>query len=186
MERRADVAEGNEDKELFRKAVADAVPLERRPVPPRGPRPKPHARMREADERRALAETLDDPRHPDEFGAEPDLAYAAPGVQRRILLRLRRGRIPVRAVLDLHGMTLPMARREFARFLAEADERGFDCVRIVHGKGYRSGPRGPVLKRAVARWLSRRREVLAYTSARPVDGGTGAVHVLLRSGSGRN
>ncbi|MGH9439672.1 MAG: Smr/MutS family protein, partial [Terriglobia bacterium] len=75
---------------------------------------------------------------------------------------------------------------EFARFLAEARERNLGCVRIVHGKGYRSGPRGPVLKRAVARWLSRREEILAYTSARPVDGGTGAVYVLLRKQPSRN
>ncbi|MGH8225942.1 MAG: Smr/MutS family protein [Gammaproteobacteria bacterium] len=176
------MADKDENEALFRKAVSDAVPLAQRPKAPRGPRPKPRARMREADEHSALAETLDDPRHPDEFGAEPDLAYAAPGVQRRVLVRLRRGQIPVRAVLDLHGMTLPMARREFALFLADALAREFVCVRIIHGKGYRSGPRGPVLKRAVARWLAHRREVLAYTSARPVDGGTGAVYVLLRRG----
>jgi len=52
-------------------------------------------------------------------------------------------------------------------------------VRIVHGKGLRSGHRGPVLKAAVSAVLRRTGAVLAYVSARPVDGGTGAVYVLL-------
>jgi DNA-nicking Smr family endonuclease len=54
-------------------------------------------------------------------------------------------------------------------------------VRIIHGKGYRSGARGPVLKTAVDSWLRRHTDVMAFTSARPIDGGTGAVYVLLRA-----
>jgi DNA-nicking Smr family endonuclease len=54
-------------------------------------------------------------------------------------------------------------------------------VRIIHGKGLRSGPSGPVIKRRIGRWLRRRNEVLAYCSARPVDGGTGAIYLLLGS-----
>ncbi len=176
----------DEDRELFHEATRNVQPLPRRATPPRRPRPKPRASQREADERRALEESRDDPRHPDEYASEPDLAWVAPGVQKRITRRLRGGRIPVEASLDLHGMTLAIARKEFACFLAEARDRDLTCVRIVHGKGYRSGRRGPVLKRAVARWLSRRQEVLAYTSARPVDGGTGAVYVLLRKQSSRS
>ena len=52
-------------------------------------------------------------------------------------------------------------------------------VRIVHGKGLGSGPRGPVLKGAVNVWLRNSAAVLAFSSARPVDGGTGALYVLL-------
>jgi DNA-nicking Smr family endonuclease len=170
----------DKDKGLFRKAVRDVVPLASRRVAVRTPQPAPRPRQREADERQALEESRDDPRHPDEYASEPALSYVAPGVQKRLARRLRRGLIPVEAVLDLHGMTRATAQAGFARFLAEARARDMRCVRIIHGKGYRSGPGGPVLKRAVAHWLSNRREVLAYTSARPVDGGTGAVYVLLR------
>ena len=53
------------------------------------------------------------------------------------------------------------------------------CVRIVHGKGLRSGHRGPVLKGVVSALLRNTGAVLAYVSARPVDGGTGALYVLL-------
>jgi DNA-nicking Smr family endonuclease len=52
-------------------------------------------------------------------------------------------------------------------------------VRIIHGKGKGSGPRGPVLKTAVNMILRKTEPVLAFTSARRVDGGTGAINVLL-------
>lgn len=168
------------DSRLFRKAVTGTVPLERRRAPPERPRPKPEARFRRAADAEALAESRTDLRNPDEFGAEPLLSYVASGVQQRVLRRLRRGQIAVQAVLDLHGSTQAAARRELGVFLDDAVVRGLVCVRVIHGKGYRSGPGGPVLKRAVARWLARRREVLAFASARPVDGGSGAVYVLLR------
>lgn len=174
------MTDDEDDKRLFRKAMRGVIPLSPRRHAARKTPPGPKARQREADERRALEESRDDPRHPDEYASEPALSYVAAGVQKRIAKRLRRGSIPVEAVLDLHGMTVAVARAEFARFLADAQARDMRCVRIIHGKGYRSGPGGPVLKRAVARWLGNRREVLAYTSARPVDGGTGAVYVLLR------
>ena len=53
-------------------------------------------------------------------------------------------------------------------------------MRIIHGKGYRSGARGPVLKTAVNHWLRLHLDVLAFVSARAIDGGTGALYVLLR------
>ncbi|MEO5625059.1 MAG: Smr/MutS family protein, partial [Dokdonella sp.] len=54
------------------------------------------------------------------------------------------------------------------------------CVRIVHGKGLRSKAAGPVLKQLTDSMLRRRADVLAFTSARPAQGGTGAVIVLLQ------
>jgi DNA-nicking Smr family endonuclease len=45
--------------------------------------------------------------------------------------------------------------------------------------------RRPVLKGKVNHWLQQRDEVLAFCSARPVDGGTGAVYVLLKRAPGK-
>ena len=61
------------------------------------------------------------------------------------------------------------------------------CVRVIHGKGLRSGPAGPVLKHAVSDWLARIDSVAAFATARPEDGGTGALYVLLKlpAGPGR-
>ncbi|RUM89358.1 MAG: DNA mismatch repair protein MutS [Thermodesulfatator sp.] len=105
----------------------------------------------------------------------------APGVTRELLRRLREGRIAWSRVLDLHGLTVAEAEVVFHRFLRECLFRGDRCVLIIHGRGL-SSPRGPVLKEKVRFWLERgplRRHVLAYTTARPCDGGPGATYVLL-------
>ena len=64
-------------------------------------------------------------------------------------------------------------------FMQECRQFGYRHVIIIHGKGYRSQGR-PVIKPMVNRWLRQDDEVLAFCSARPKDGGTGAVYVLLR------
>jgi DNA-nicking Smr family endonuclease len=74
---------------------------------------------------------------------------------------------------------VPEAKEALRTFLAQALARHIRCVRIIHGKGLRSGHRGPVLKGAVSSVLRRVGPVLAYVSARQVDGGTGALYVLL-------
>ncbi|HUY84209.1 MAG TPA: Smr/MutS family protein [Steroidobacteraceae bacterium] len=109
------------------------------------------------------------------------LAFRRPGVRDAEMRRLRRGSAPIEDDLDLHGLTQAQAHRLLADFLEESRDRGLRRVRIIHGKGMRSGARGAVLKAAVDEWLRRRHDVLAFTSARPRDGGGGAVYVLLRA-----
>jgi DNA-nicking Smr family endonuclease len=108
--------------------------------------------------------------------------FHRPQVQPAVLRRLRRGEYRVEREIDLHGLTATEARHALRTFLIEALERRVRCVRIIHGKGLRSGHRGPVLKSTVSGVLRRTGAVLAYVSARPVDGGTGAVYVLLSPG----
>lgn len=171
----------DEERRLFREAMAEVAPLDTDRRAPRGgaPRPAPRARQREADEavaREALASgALDD------VEADPgeEIFHARPGVLHRDLRRLRRGRYAMQAELDLHGHTRAAAADALRRFLLECRTRGFTGVRIIHGKGRRSDNDGPVLKPAVAGWLRRRDDVLAFCSARPVDGGSGALYVLL-------
>ena len=95
--------------------------------------------------------------------------------------RLRRGLIPVQAEIDLHGVTQQTAWDMLREFLSECRDRQQRCIRVIHGKGYRSGARGPVLKTAVNTWLRRNHDVVAFTSARAIDGGAGALYVLLRA-----
>ena len=52
-------------------------------------------------------------------------------------------------------------------------------MRIVHGKGLHGDSNAPVLKNLVDRLLRHRADVLAFHSAPPAQGGTGAVLVLL-------
>ncbi len=170
----------DEESRVFRKAVADTRPLPSRPLR-RGPKPKPRARFARAAEVEVLEASLTGLPDPDEPLLGEGLYYAKPGVQQAVLRKLRRGHFSVGAELDLHGLGSEDARQALAEFLQEVRSQRTRCVRIIHGKGYRSGPRGPILKQKLNGWLRQRNEVMAFCSARPVDGGTGAVYVLLNS-----
>ena len=168
------------DRELFRQAVGPVRPVRSDRVGQRPPPPAPRPRAREQDDRAVLDALLSDAGSPEDLETGEELLYARPGLQRSVMRKLRRGQYAVTAECDLHGHTVPEARQALARFLRDATVRGHRCVRIVHGKGHRSRQRMPVLKRKVGGWLRQRDEVLAYASARPGDGGTGALYVLLR------
>lgn len=168
-----------EERDLFRREAADAAPLsgsQRRRPEPATPSTRPLSR--EADEAAVIASLLD--QDPEDVETGEEFMFRRPGIQLATLRRLRRGQYRCDAELDLHGQFVNTARHALAVFLAEARELDHRCVRIIHGKGLRSGNRGPVLRQKVAGWLRQRNEVLAYCSARRVDGGTGAVYVLLK------
>ncbi len=172
-----------DELQLFRAAVAGARPLRQDRVHHATPKPHPTPQQLLRDERQALADSLSDhylPAHEVESGEE--LLYLRDGHAPDILRRLRRGHWVIQEQLDLHGMTVDEARSHVATFLARCRKRGMRCVRIIHGKGYGSPNREPVLKHRLRGWLMQRDEVIAYAQARPVDGGGGAVVVLLKAG----
>ncbi len=169
-----------DDSKLFRDAVGDARPIKREErVEEVKQRPKPKARFSRADEADALRESLEADIDDSEAGSGEMLRFHRPGVGKRTMRQLARGKFAVQDEIDLHGMTLNEARPRLADFIDYAARTGKRCVRVVHGKGRGSGERGPVLKPAVARWLRKTNVVLAFVSTRQVDGGTGAVYVLL-------
>lgn len=171
----------DEDIRTFRDAVKGTRPLKAAPkIRPHRPQPKPRAQFRRLGE----AEVLEDSLHLSpadlevEFGEE--LTYRRSGIQDAVMRRLRRGHYSVESELDLHGVTVPEAKQALRDFLSRVIARQSRCVRIIHGKGLGSGPRGPVLKKAVNVILRRTDAVVAFCTARPVDGGTGAIYVLLQ------
>lgn len=168
------------DDDLFRRAVADARPLALEPrVLPKRQLPAPKARFRREEERDVLRDSVEADYDPREIASEDNLRFHRQAVGKRTMRKLARGSFAVQDELDLHGMTAAEAQLALQDFIGDACLRGFSCVRIVHGKGLGSGERGPVLKRKVASLLRRWQPVLAFVSARQVDGGTGAVYVLL-------
>jgi len=170
----------DDDTNLFRRAMSDAKPLrlEARIEPPAS-KPKPKARFTRADEKAALRESLQDDLDTMESNNAESMRYHRPSVGRRTMRKLARGRYSVQDEIDLHGMTVEEAKPRLTDFINNSVRKGHLCVRIVHGKGLGSGDRGPVLKSAVSRWLRKWDSVLAFVSARQVDGGTGAIYVLL-------
>lgn len=176
-----DMSESDErDREIFRAAMRDVkrmAPAKRRP---QAPKPRPAARFTRADQQEVLRESLLPPADEAQLSTGDELSFRRPHVPEAVLLKLRRGQYAVDAEIDLHGLSGAQAKAALREFMADAVARGAGCVRIVHGKGKGSGPRGPVLKNMVNSWLQRLGVVLAFGSARTVEGGSGAVHVLLK------
>lgn len=141
------------------------------------PTPEPRARL--ADEKAVLDELLRDT-IPDDYESGDTLSYRAPGVRENLLRQLRRRKFRIDDELDLHGLNQVRARQAVIAFMAHCRDQDFGCVRIIHGKGHGSPNSGPVIKQRLDGWLRKFRDVLAFCSARPEDGGTGAVYVLLR------
>ncbi len=167
-------------------AFADVRPLrasKRAANPP--PRPAPIARQRLADEADALTAS--------KYGVEPaptawdigqeqeaEQTFLRRGLSPDILKKLRRGHWTVQGEIDLHGHTIDEAHDALSDFIVAARQRGYRCVRAIHGKGLTSPNKEPVLKGRVRRWLAHWDEVLAYCEAPPHAGGGGAVMILLR------
>lgn len=169
-----------DDAALFRSAIGPVKPLaDAPPAPPRKAPPKPRARMAERDEIDARTEFqrgLDEM----ELQAGDALSYRREQLPSRVFQRLKRGQFSAQDELDLHGATALQAEGLLRQFLKEAHDHDFGCVRIVHGKGLQSPDNAPVLKNLVDRLLRQRNDVLAFHSAPPAQGGTGAVLVLLK------
>jgi DNA-nicking Smr family endonuclease len=166
----------------FRAQVADVTPLtiQQRVEHDRPPHP-PIAHKRLEDDREVLIASVSDEFEIDTLlHTDGDLSFRRPGIGPDVLRKLRRGEWVIQDHLDLHGARVDEARELLAGFLREALRRGLRCVRIVHGKGLGSKDRQPVLKGKTRVWLAQRDEVIAFCQARPAEGGSGALIVLLR------
>lgn len=167
----------DDDRALFLEAIGAVRRLDEASPPPTGPKPRPRARMAEQDEadardtfRHALDATL--------LEAEDALAYRRDELPMRTWQRLKRGELSAQEELDLHGADARTAEALLRAFLNDARRHGIGCVRVIHGKG-RQSEGTPVIKNLVDRMLRHRADVLAFHSAPPTQGGTGAVVVLL-------
>ena len=172
----------NSDLQLFQAAVKNARPLNVDVPFTEKTYPKPVARQFIRDEKQALRDSLSDdfyPAHELESGEE--LLYLRTGQSPDVLSKLRRGFWVVQAQIDLHGLISDEAREYVAEFLSNCKKSNIRCVRIVHGKGLGSRNREPVLKHKLRNWLMQKDEVIAYAQAKPEDGGSGAVIVLLKT-----
>ena len=177
------VANANKDEvNLFLDAVKDARPLKPKRIHHAPLRPKPIPKRFVHNEQQALADSLSDHFIP-AYALESDeeLLYLRNGHSPDILSKLRRGHWPVQAAIDLHGMISDEARLYVSTFISDCKNRGIRCVRIVHGKGFGSRNREPVIKNRLRGWLMQKEEVIAYTAAKKQDGGSGAVIVLLKA-----
>ena len=171
---------GDGDQAAFRALVPDVTPLPKRNrARLQGRRAEPIAVQRLLDEQAVLRDSL--ALHPEgTYETGEELSFLRNGLPASTLRKLRRAHWVIQDELDLHGLRSPEARALLAEFLSDCLRRGLRCIRVIHGKGLRSKNREPVLKRKVANWLMQRDEILAFCQARPTEGGSGAVVVLLK------
>jgi DNA-nicking Smr family endonuclease len=172
-----------DDEDLFAAEMEGVVPLDHEPAvaPPAKERAPSAAQL--ARQRAAVAEdgdpnplTLGEVRPVAPFD---EIAWKNDGVQQGVWRKLRLGKYPSDATLDLHRRTVREAREDVWRFVTEAAAHGLRTVHILHGRGERSDTPGRI-KSYVATWLESLDEVLAFHTAQRQHGGYGAVYVLLR------
>jgi len=169
------------DENLFRQEMAGVVPLKTAAkTDSKKPRTKPHTHKTEYFSALSGSTSLTASDDLNDINAEDGSSHRKNGIQKRTMQKLRKGRFTLGAELDLHSMTREIAHPVLLQFIADANSRSLESVRIIHGKGLRSenGPRLKIMTRQV---LQDHPRVLAYTQCKPADGGSGAVDVLLKS-----
>lgn len=179
----AAAATEEDEARLFYEAMAGAAPMKDRGEvkPPTGMVPR--IVDENAEAMAQLSELISGEGPFDIADSDEFVEGRAPGVNEALMRALRSGDFSVQGHLDLHGMTRAEAKEAVEKFVSESRRAGKRCVLVVHGRGLNSKDQIPVLKEALRTWLQRGRiakSVLAFATARPHDGGAGAVYVLLR------
>ena len=173
-----------EDDDLFREEVKDVKPLKVKSklidTAIKKPKPRPIARQFIQDEKKALIDSLSDEYVSNGFELDEDSSYLRNGHSPDIIKRLKRGYWTIQGSIDLHGMISKEAKDYIVDYIQECKKKKIRCIRIIHGKGYGSKNKEPVLKKKVRSWLMQKDEVIAYSEAPRHDGGSGVVIVLLK------
>ncbi len=177
---KAPLSEYEDDFQLFRDAVKDIKPLEHDKVTHPIKKNTQQSKSPKLPKQKATVDILSDEAEVQSINPLDQLSYCPAGIQKRVFRKLRRGQYIIIDELDLHGLNVKQAKKLLLHFLEIAIQIEGSCVVIIHGKGHRSGNREPVIKRQTNHWLKQHPRVLAFHSAQPKDGGTGAVYVLLR------
>ena len=169
------------DEHLFRQEMGDVVPLR---TPPRSDSKAPRKPHRRPGQQAILANAASVCRSPANdqahIDAEDGSSHRKNGVQKKLMQKLKRGQFPPGGHLDMHHMSVATAHDALLDFIAESQSRSLGCIRIIHGKGLRSS-QGPRLKLMTRQALRDHPQVLAFTTCKPADGGSGAVDVLLKT-----
>lgn len=167
------------DKALFRDAVGSVKPVKDDKVTQEKPAPS-VSKVGQRDDKNVMESLLSELSDTDFLETGEHLSFTRDGVQKSVLRKLKSGHYSVQAELDLHGLNVNQAKIELNDFLSHAINNRQLCVRVIHGKGRKQVSKQPRLKPAVNAWLQSHKSVLAFCSAREMQGGTGAVVVLLR------
>jgi len=186
--RPADTMVEKDGSTLFQEAMKGVEPLRDarkkvvRPPSRRDEAPE-QSRTKEEKEREYLSALVQDSSAWDISFSDEYMVGAVPGVGPQIMRKLKRGEFSVQDYIDLHGLKKKEAEEVVQEFILKSHQRGLRCVLIVHGRGLRSVDHQPAIKKELPVWFRKgalKRIVLAFVTARPCDGGAGALYVLLK------
>jgi DNA-nicking Smr family endonuclease len=178
MKKTSDISK--EDSMLFRDTVGNITPLKQSNVVHNKSKPSSTSIRSHEEEHPVVPALFDSEYEENSLERGDEMFFSRPGLQKQTIRKLRRGQFNIEDELDLHGLTVDMARNELTNFLADCQEHSLRCIRIIHGKGIGSENKKPIIKNKVNNWLRQRADVLAFCSTQPADGGTGAVYCLLK------
>lgn len=176
------------ERDLFVRAAGTVVPLpDKKTALLKQKRTAPVAAQQQKDDQAVLREAISDDFDVSSLlDTDEQLSFRRSGIGPDVTRKLRLGHWSVQDTLDLHGLRTDAAREALLDFVRQAMQRGLRCVRVVHGKGLGSPGKSPVLKNRVHSWLVQKKEVLAFVQAQPMQGGSGALLVLLQAGKARS
>ena len=183
------MAKEDEDEYLFQKAMEGVVPLrdnKRKLIKPLIQKENTHGLT--PDSRRKTKEyfqsLIEEPEAWDISFSDEYMEGAASGIGPRTMKKLKRGEFSVQDYIDLHGLTKVEAEEVVSNFIVKSYNKGMRCVLIIHGRGLGSVDNQPAIKKELPTWFKRgalKKVVLAFVTARPCDGGAGALYVLLKT-----
>lgn len=119
----------------------------------------------------------------EDIDSETYLCWATSSINTKIILKLKRGKFPIEALLDLHGLSAESAYEAILQFIDRSVKTNKRVALIIHGKRSLKPTEKPKLKNLTYHLLQNHPNVLAFCSAVPKDGGVGAVYVLLKKES---
>lgn len=177
-----------DEAHYFLEAMSDVTPLSGSSTklirtPNLNKRPAHRARNDELEVLAHLSDLVSGTAEMDITFSDEYIEGSAQGVSHELMKRLKKGQFPIQDYVDLHGLTKQGAEIRVSDFLVQSHRLGFRCVLVVHGRGLNSENHIPVLKERLPIWLSKgpaKKIVLAFSTARPFDGGTGALYILLK------
>ena len=178
----------DEDRELLQQAMTGVTPLpshkkKKRPLPDRKTEPASSLRWRQMRATHMPASTMEADllatEHLEEVEPDAYVEYTSGRLTHQQMRKLRLGKLAVECTLDLHGCDFEEARALLKQFVAFCRGKGYTSVRVIHGKSHTTWGRKKSMKSHAITWLKQMDNVRGFASCLPIDGGTGAVYVVL-------
>lgn len=169
------------DKKLFRDTIGDIERIKDNDIIIDKPKPSPHPKRNKENELDFSYRINEGELHEDLVDGNDEIKFCRAGYSDSKFKRLRQGKYKIEDELDLHGMKIEEARKELAIFLDKCKHRSIFCVLVIHGKGYGSKNKSPIIKNKLNQWLRHHDMVWGFSSAQPSDGGTGAIYLCFKN-----